>query len=110
MKRLFQSKKVKEAFSMANLVNLGHEIVENIPELKPTFSSIHSVFGELTFAARMEKKLTQKELAERTDVSVRTIQRMEGGSGGITDKTYEKVFTALEITNDDIADSFRSAH
>ncbi|MGX2962116.1 hypothetical protein JNUCC23_23235 (plasmid) [Peribacillus sp. JNUCC 23] len=31
------------------------------------------------------------------NVAVKTIHRIEGGSGGITDKTYEKVLGALNI-------------
>lgn len=89
-----------------DLVNLGNELVNDIPELKETFG-IHSVLGELTFAARMDKKITQKDLAELANVGVKTVHRIEGGSGGITDTTYQKVFAALEISNDDIAEAFK---
>lgn len=92
---------------MADLVNLGNELVNDIPELKPTFIGIPSVLGELTFASRMEKGITQKKLSELADVGVKTIHRIEGGSGGITDKTYEKVFGALELSNNDIAEAFK---
>lgn len=92
---------------MADLINLGNEIINDIPELKPTFFSIPSVMGELTFAARMDKKITQKELAELANVGVKTIHRIEGGSGGITDTTYQKVFTALGVSGDQIGEAFK---
>lgn len=93
---------------MANLVDLGKEIVKNhIPELHSTFFGLSAVLGKLVFAARMEKKITQKGLAELAGVGVKTIHRIEGGSGGITDTTYEKVFAALEVTNEDIANAFK---
>lgn len=92
---------------MADLVNLGNELINDIPELKPTFFGIPSVLGELTFAARMEKKITQKELAKLANVGVKTIHRIEGGSGGITDKTYDKVFATLGLSHEDIATAFK---
>jgi transcriptional regulator with XRE-family HTH domain len=92
---------------MADLVNLGNELINDIPELKPTFFSLSSALGELTFAARMEKRITQLELAKLAGVGVKTIHRIEGGSGGITDKTYDKVFAALELSGDTIAESIK---
>lgn len=90
-----------------DLVKLGNELVNDIPELKPTFFGLSSTLGTLTFAARMDKKITQKELAELANVGVKTIHRIEGGSGGVTDTTYQKVFAALEISNDEIAEAFK---
>lgn len=92
---------------MADLVNLSRELINDIPELKPIFFSVSAVLGELTFAARMEKKVTQRELAKLANVGVKTIHRVEGGSGGVTDTTYQKVFAALEISNEDIAEAFK---
>lgn len=92
---------------MADLINLGNEIINDIPELEPTFFSLPSVLGELTFTARMDKKITQKELAEIANVGVKTIHRIEGGSGGITDTTYQKVFTALGVSDEDLSEAFK---
>lgn len=92
---------------MADLVNLGNQLINDVPELKPTFFSIPSVLGELTFAARMEKGITQQKLAEIARVGVKTIHRIEGGSGGITDKTYQKVFFALDLSADEIGEAFK---
>lgn len=33
--------------------------------------------------------------------------RIEGGSSGITDRTYKKVFAQLELSNEDIAEAFK---
>ncbi|MEK4671542.1 helix-turn-helix domain-containing protein [Niallia sp. FSL R7-0271] len=90
-----------------DLVNMGHDIVQNIPELHDTFFSFSASLGKLVFAARMDKKLTQKELADKSGVAVKTIHRIEGGSGGVTDKTYQKVFTALKLSQDDLAEAFK---
>lgn len=92
---------------MADLISLGNKLINDIPELKPTFFCIPSVLGELTFAARMERGITQKQLAEIADIGVKTVHRIEGGSGGVTDTTYGKVFAALEVSNDDIAEAFK---
>ena len=91
---------------MADLIKLGNELINDIPDLKPTFFSISAVMGELTFASRMHNNYTQKQLADLAGVGVKTIYRIEGGSGGITDKTYQKVFNVLEITPEDIAEAF----
>lgn len=85
-----------------DLVKLGHDLVKDIPELNNTFFSLSASFGKLVFATRMERKLTQSQLADLANEGVKTIHRIEGGSGGITDTTYEKVFHALKITNEDL--------
>jgi len=90
-----------------DLVNLGHRVAKDIPELHETFFGIAAKFGQLVFAARMEKKLTQNRLAELADVSQKTIHRIEGGSGGITVNTYEKVFAALELSDENLADALK---
>jgi DNA-binding XRE family transcriptional regulator len=89
-----------------DLVHLGHQLVKDIPGLHPTFVSMSACLGKLVFASRMEKKLNQSELAKLANVSPETIHLIEGGSGGITDKTYGKVFAALEISNADLAEAF----
>lgn len=90
-----------------DLVQMGYQTAKDIPELQYTLFNIPSSLGRLTFAARMEKKLTQNQLAELANVSPKTIHRIEGGRGGVTDKTYEKVLSVLGVNNDDIAAAFK---
>lgn len=45
-------------------------------------------------------------LFSRPKVSTKTIHRIEGGSGGITDTTYDKVFSVLEINLKEAVDFF----
>lgn len=90
-----------------DLVKLGYQLVEEIPELHETFFSSSAILGKLVFATRVEQKLTQAQLAKLAGVGQKTIHRIEGGSGGVTDKTYDKVFNALRITQDDLGDAFK---
>jgi transcriptional regulator with XRE-family HTH domain len=90
-----------------NLVNLGRELIEDVPELHDTIFSFSAELGKLVFAARIDRKLTQNQLAKLANVSSKTIHRIEGGSGGVTDRTYEKVFKALKITGDDLAEALK---
>ncbi|QQK79219.1 helix-turn-helix transcriptional regulator [Salicibibacter cibi] len=89
-----------------DLVNYGHRVVKDIPELDDTFFSLSSHLGKLVFATRLEKKLTQLELADKAEVSPKTIHRIEGGAGGVTDTTYDKVFDVLEISGEEIGEYF----
>ena len=89
-----------------DLVDHGYKVAKDIPGLRETFFSLSATFGKLVFATRVEQKLTQKELAEKAGVSPKTIHRIEGGGGGITDKTYDKVFRILGISNEEISKSF----
>jgi transcriptional regulator with XRE-family HTH domain len=91
---------------MKDLLKLGNELTNEIPALQQ-FNEISSVMGELTFAARMKHGLTQAKLADLAKVSPKTVHRVEGGSGGITDKTYSSIFNVLGISNDDIGDAFK---
>lgn len=47
-------------------------------------------------------------LFSRPKVSTKTIQRIEGCSGGITDATCDKVFNVLEINLKKAVDFFRN--
>jgi transcriptional regulator with XRE-family HTH domain len=91
-----------------DLMKFTDELIEQkYPDLKPNFYGLGAVLGQLTFSARVNQKMTQKQLAEKAGLSPKTIHRIEGGSGGITDTTYQKVFAVLGVYNDDIADAFK---
>ena len=48
--------------------------------------------------ARIEKGLTQKELAEKSNKSERQIIRIENGKGNPTIKTLKDIAKALNVT------------
>lgn len=92
-----------------DLFKLGTELVKDIPspELHEKYFGISGVHARLVFGTRMEQGYTQQQLADLAGVGVKTIHRIEGGSGGITDTTLEKVFAALAVSYDDIAEAFK---
>lgn len=53
--------------------------------------------GELIKDLRHKKGMTQEELAEKTDISVRTIQRIENGEVDPRSYTLQKIASALDI-------------
>ncbi len=53
--------------------------------------------GELIRYLRFKKGMTQEELAEKTDISVRTIQRIENGEVDPRSYTLQRIASALEI-------------
>ncbi|MGV2623277.1 UNVERIFIED_CONTAM: helix-turn-helix transcriptional regulator [Halobacillus marinus] len=73
------------------------------------FYGIGATFGKIIFSHRMSFDLTQKQLAERAGVGVKTIHRAEGGSDNLGVQTYEKIFEALGIQKRDYADVFKEA-
>ncbi|SDJ00929.1 helix-turn-helix transcriptional regulator [Natribacillus halophilus] len=89
-----------------DLINYGYRIAKGTSEFDETFFSLSAHLGKLVFATRLEKKLTQQELAEQAEVSPKTIHRIEGGAGGVTDNTYDKVFDVLEISGEEIGEYF----
>ena len=91
---------------MANLLKLGRGIAQRSPEFTPSGSFLSSEFGKIIFAYRVRASLTQVQLAEKANVSTSTIHRIEGGSGGITDHIYAKVFKVLGIGKSEIANFF----
>lgn len=82
---------------MRDLNKLGDELIERMPQLKPTSQGMSEVYADIIFYYRVRNRLTQKQLADKAEVYLETIRRIEGGSGGITDQTYEKVFKVLDI-------------
>ncbi|MED3918620.1 helix-turn-helix transcriptional regulator [Priestia aryabhattai] len=90
---------------MTDVLKWMDNMAEEHEVLKPTGNVISQSFSVLIFAFRLKSGLTQQELADKANVTVKTIHRAEGGSGGIVDKTYQKIFDALEITPQDMADA-----
>ena len=90
-----------------DLVKYGHRVIKEInsPEMTSIFYSLPSFFGKLTFARRLQKGLTQDELAALMGVEPRIIHQIEGGSFKISMSQYEKVFSLLGITYYEVADA-----
>ncbi|MGW6255151.1 MULTISPECIES: helix-turn-helix transcriptional regulator [Bacillati] len=82
---------------MRDFNELDAELVSEMPALKPTSNTMSEGFADIIFSYRIRQGLTQQKLADLATVAVKTIHRIEGGSGGITDKTYEKVLKALDV-------------
>lgn len=61
--------------------------------------------GELIRQLRQKKGITQEELAARTEISVRTIQRIESGEVDPRAYTLQTIATALEVNFEVLAGS-----
>lgn len=53
--------------------------------------------GHLIKTLRLKKGITQEELAEKTEISVRTIQRIESGDVDPRAYTLQSIATALDV-------------
>jgi transcriptional regulator with XRE-family HTH domain len=53
--------------------------------------------GQLIRELRLKKGITQEELAAKTDISVRTIQRIESGDVDARAFTLQSIAAALEV-------------
>lgn len=62
----------------------------------------YSIIGERLKNARKEKHLTQEQLAEKIDVSIAFLSRIERGSSQINLKRLTQICEILEITEGDI--------
>ncbi len=86
-----------------NLLNTK-KIVEQHPEMEEQLHGIGAVYGKIIFLTRMEKGLTQKELAEKAGVGDKTITRAEGGSENLGTLTYDNIFKALDLSTVAVAE------
>jgi transcriptional regulator with XRE-family HTH domain len=59
--------------------------------------------GELIRQLRLKKGMTQEELSARTDISVRTIQRIENGEVDPRAYTLQSIAAALEVEFETLA-------
>ena len=62
----------------------------------------YNVIGERLKQARLNKKLTQEKLAEKLDVSVAFLSRIERGSSLINLKRLNQLCSILDITEGEI--------
>ncbi len=62
----------------------------------------YSIIGERLKQARMNKKLTQEKLAEKLDVSVAFLSRIERGSSYINLKRLNQICSILDVTEGEI--------
>lgn len=71
----------------------------------------YSVIGERLKRARKQKHLTQEQLAEKIDVSVAFLSRIERGSSQINLKRLTQICELLDVTEGEILNgtSSRSA-
>ena len=53
---------------------------------------------------RKRKEFSQEELAEKSGLSVRTIQRIENGESDPTEESIKRISVALEVTPDELID------
>lgn len=62
----------------------------------------YGVIGERLKKARREKHLTQEQLAEKIDVSIAFLSRIERGSSQINLKRLSQICELLDVTEGDI--------
>lgn len=79
-------------------------LLKTHPELQEVFYSTAAYHGKIIFARRMEKGLTQSELAKKADVGLKTISKAEGGAGNLGIETYDKIYNALQLTPAEVAE------
>jgi len=87
---------------MKDFDQLNIELESAMPALADNTDTMAESFSDIVFSYRVRQGLTQQQLANKAEVAVKTIHRIEGGSGGITDTTYEKVFKALDLNWQDV--------
>ncbi|MFD2704692.1 helix-turn-helix transcriptional regulator [Salibacterium lacus] len=85
-----------------NDITRTDDIVQELPETESFFNGIGATFGHVIFSYRMERGLTQKQLADISGVRLKTIHRAEGGTFDIDARTYEKIFRALDVRKEDV--------
>ncbi len=68
----------------------------------------YSVIGERLKRARKEKHFTQEQLAEKLDVSIAFLSRIERGSSQINLKRLSQVCEILDITEGEILNGVSS--
>lgn len=68
----------------------------------------YTIIGERLRLARTEKKLTQEKLAEKLDMSVAFLSRLERGNSLISLKRLNQICTILDITEGTILNGVSS--
>lgn len=85
---------------MATLNDLRKRLIQN-KAIKEALESTEYSRSRKIFKRRMELGLSQIELADKAGVTQKTISRIEGGDQGIRTSTIIKVYTALNLKEDE---------
>lgn len=83
---------------------LDGQLTAGHSDLEEKLYGLGAVYGKIIFASRMEKGLTQRELAEKAGVGLKTVTRAEGGSDNLGTLTYENLFRALDLNTTAVAE------
>ena len=59
-------------------------------------------FGQNVRRQRSARHLSQEKLAEKVDINIRNVQRIEAGEINILITTAKRIKTALECSRDDL--------
>lgn len=82
---------------MQDFKELEDGLMRELPQHGINTDTRAEVFADIVFSTRVGGGHTQQQLADMANVSVKTVHRIEGGSGGIVDAELKKVLAALGV-------------
>jgi transcriptional regulator with XRE-family HTH domain len=80
---------MKKSFNDLKAKARENEVIKNY------LDSFQSVMGQEIFKLRINRRLSQSDLAKMAKTNQATISRIEAGDPGIKGETYDKVLKAL---------------